>query len=348
MPRLDDMTDVAPLALAPTYPAPADAPAVRWGILAAGGIARRFAREIPALTASTVLAVGSRSTERAADFAAELHVPRAYGSYEDLVADADVDAVYIASPHSEHRDHALLALEAGKPVLVEKAFTRNAAEAREVFDVAAARGLFAIEAMWARFLPHYRAVVDAVHAGVIGEVLAVHAQHGQLLVGGNERLWNPELAGGALLDVGVYPISFAHALLGVPDQVHAFGTLTDRGVDAAETVVLRYGDRTVAVAEAALDARMDNAATIAGTLGRISIAGTFYAPTTVRLELHDGTVQELPRQHEGGFQYEAAEAARRIAAGDTSSPLMSWTGSVEVMEIMDEIRAQLGVRYPGE
>lgn len=337
------------LAPASAYPDPKDAPAIRWGILAAGGIARKFATDIPAHTASTIAAVGSRSADRAAAFAAEMDVPRSYGSYEELVADPKIDAIYVASPHSEHRDHALLALNAGKPVLVEKAITRNAAEAREIFDVAASRGLFAMEAMWARFLPSYRAAVDAVAAGAIGDVISLTALHGQNIPGGPEhRLWNPDLAGGALLDLGVYPISFAHAVLGVPDEVHAHGELSDLGVDKAETVVLRYGQRAVAVATSSMETAMLNNATVAGTRGRIDLDPTFYNPTDVHLSLLDGTRQDLSGRLAGGFQFQAAEAARQIVAGETSSPLMTWQASVEVMEIMDEVRRQLGVVYPGE
>lgn len=343
------MTIDAALPPLDSYPAPADAPALRWGVLAAGGIARRFASEIPRFTASTILAVGSRDAGRAAEFAAEQNVERSYGSYAELVADPDLDAIYIASPHSEHHEHALLALEAGKPVLVEKAFTRNAAEAREVFDLAASKGLFAMEAMWSRFLPHYRAVVDGTRAGLLGEVRSVHANHGQNVVAGPEhRMFNPELAGGALLDLGVYPISFVHALLGVPDQVHAFGSQTDLGVDADETVVLRYGERTVAVAVSNLASQLYNGAFVAGTAGRLEISPWFYGPSEVAVSLIDGRGWNVPGRLEGGFQYQAAEVARCIAAGRTSSDLMSWQDTVEVMEIMDEVRAQLGVVYPGE
>lgn len=337
-----------PLAAASTYLDPADAPALRWGILGPGGIARRFAAEVEQYTAATVVAVGSRSAERAAAFATDFRLERSYGSYEELVADPEVDAIYVATPHSEHHEHAMLALGADKPVLVEKAFTQNAAQAREVFDLAASRGLFAMEAMWSRFLPHYRSVVAAVREGVIGQVIAVTALHGQMLVGRNERLWRPELAGGALLDLGVYPVSFIHALLGVPDQVHAFGNLTDLGVDAAETVVLRYGEQTIGVAQASLESEMANNATIAGSLGRIDVDRTFYVPSDVGVHLHNGEEWELPGRHAGGFQYQAAEAARRISNGQLSSPLMTWQDTVEVMEIMDEVRRQLGVVYPGE
>ncbi|WP_051209070.1 Gfo/Idh/MocA family protein [Propionicicella superfundia] len=341
---------VAPLlAPAAAYPDPAEAPGLRWGILAAGGIAHRFATEIPRHTASTIAAVGSRSLDRARAFAREMDVARAYGSYEELVADPGLDAIYIASPHSEHRDHALLALQAGKPVLVEKAFARSAAEAREVFAAAQSRGLFAMEAMWSRFLPHYRSVVAAVRGGLLGEIVAINAQHGQHLVFGPEhRLWNPRLAGGALLDLAVYPLSFAHALLGKPDEIHAFGSLTDRGVDSAETIVLRHGPVTLTVAQASMLTGMANAATISGTDGRIDIERTFYNPSDAVLTLHDGRTERLAGRHAGGFQYEAAEVARRIAAGETQSPLMTWQDTMEVMEIMDEVRRRLGVAFPGE
>lgn len=337
------------LAPADAYPDPAAAPALRWGVLATGGIAHRFASEIPAYTASTIAAVGSRSLDKARAFAAEMDVPRAYGSYEELVADPDLDAIYVASPHSEHHDHALLALEAGKPVLVEKAFARSAAEGRDIFAVAERHGLFAMEAMWSRFLPHYRSVVAAVRAGVLGDVVAIVAQHGQHLVFGPEhRLWNPALAGGALLDLAVYPLSFAHAILGAPEELHAFGSLTDLGVDSAETVVLRHGPVTTSVAQASMLTAMANEATVSGTLGRIDIERTFYNPADVVLTLHDGTVERLPGRHPGGFQYEAAEVARQVAAGQTQSPVMPWKDTIEVLEMMDDARWRLGVVFPGE
>jgi predicted dehydrogenase len=346
---VDSAASARLLAPADAYPDPAAAPALRWGVLGTGGIAHRFAREIPAFTASKIAAVGSRSLDKARAFAAEMDVPRAYGSYAELVADPELDAVYVASPHSEHHDHALLALQAGKPVLVEKAFARSAAEAREVFAAAQERGLFAMEAMWSRFLPHYRSVVAAVRDGVLGDVVAIAAQHGQHLVFGPEhRLWNPALAGGALLDLAVYPLSLIHALLGAPDEVHAFGSLTGLGVDAAETLVVRHGPVTTSVAQASMLTAMANQATISGTLGRIDIERTFYNPADAVLTLHDGSVERLPGRHQGGFQYEAAEVARQVAAGRTESPVMPWQDTIEVMEMMDEARRQLGVVFPGE
>ncbi|WP_277050832.1 Gfo/Idh/MocA family protein [Ruania albidiflava] len=331
-------------------PDPAAAPPLRWGILGPGGIARRFARDVPAHTASSVVAVGSRSAARAQAFASEHAIPTAHASYAELVADPQVEAVYIATPHSEHLEHALLALQAGKPVLVEKSLTRNAAEARQLFDTAAECGLFAMEAMWTRFLPHMVALRDLLAAGEIGQVRMLTAEHGQGLdhVGATHRLKNPDLAGGAMLDLTVYPISFAHDVLGVPDEVSALGTLTETGVDASESITLRYGGTALAILGASMTAATPNAAVVTGSTGRVEIAGTFYAPSTLTIRPREGDVRTVSPAVGSGFEYQAAEVARRVHAGERESPLHPWAGTIEVMATMDEARRQLGVRLPGE
>ena len=335
-------------------PDPHEAPAIRWGVLAPGGIAHAFADAVAVGTASSVVAVGSRSRERAQDFADEFEIPRAYGSYEELVADPDVDAVYVASPHSEHHDHALLAIEAGKPVLVEKAFTRSAAEAREVLAAAEARGLLVVEAMWSRFLPHYDVVRRVVEAGLIGDLVAVHADHGQhLYPDGPPRLSQPELAGGALLDLGVYPISFADLVLGAPASVSAVGTLTDLGVDASSTVTITGAGGGHGVLACTMAAATPCSAVVAGTEARLELSRTFYTPgSTIRLVNRAGEVVDerdggLPDDVRG-FSYEAAEFARCLVAGERESPLMPHAATLRVMETMDEVRRQVGVVYPGE
>jgi predicted dehydrogenase len=336
----------------PGPPDPRDAPPLRWGILGAGGIARRFAQEVPERSAQRVVAVGSRDALKAATFAAEHGVDRAYGSYTGLLADPEVDVVYVATPHSHHHAHALLALNAGKHVLVEKAFTRNAAEAREVFATARELGLFAMEAMWTRFLPHMVALRHVVDSGVLGEVLAVHADHGQRL-DLVERLLAPELAGGALLDLGVYPVSFAHSILGAPTGVHAAGALTDLGVDIHEAVTLTYsGDRarTVAVCTANMWARTPTTASVVGTEARIDVASPFYGTSAFTVTPFGGPAWTWPAYgaDRGGFQHEAAEVARCVAEGRQQSDVMPWRATLEVMETLDEVRRQLGVVYPGE
>ena len=338
----------------PRTPHPHDAPAIRWGILAPGGIAHTFADAVAVGTASSVVAVGSRSRERAQDFADEFEVPRAYGSYEELVADPEVDAVYVASPHSEHRDHALLAIRAGKPVLVEKAFTRSAAEAREVLDAAAEQDLLVVEAMWSRFLPHYDVVRHVVETGLIGELVAVFADHGQRLYpGGPARLSQPELAGGALLDLGVYPVSFADMVLGAPSSVSAHGTLTDLGVDATTTITVAGAGGAHGVLSCTMAGVTPCSAVVAGTEARLELSSTFYAGgSTIRLvDRNNEVIDERAgglTDDARGFSYEAAEFARCLVAGETESPLLPHATTLRVMETMDAVRRQIGVAYPGE
>ncbi len=338
----------------PRTPDPHSAPAIRWGILAPGGIAHAFADAVAVGTASQVVAVGSRSRERAQDFADEFGIGRAHGSYEDLVADPDVDAVYVASPHSEHRAHALLALEAGKPVLVEKAFARSADETREVFSAAQERGLLVVEAMWSRFMPQYDVVRHVVETGLIGDVVALFADHGQRLYpDGPARLADPDLAGGALLDLGVYPVSFADLVLGAPVSVTARGTLTDLGVDATTSVTVTNESGAQGLLSCTMSGVTPCTAVVAGTEARLELSSSFYsAGSTIRLV---GRTNDVLDERPGGlsddlrgFSYEAAEFARCLVAGETESLVMPRATTIRVMETMDEVRRQIGVQYPGE
>lgn len=349
------MGDVSPPPLTglpvPRTPDPMTAPALRWGILAPGGIAHAMATALRAVTQQRISAVASRSLPRAQAFADEFGADTAYGSYAALVEDPEIDIVYVASPHSEHHEHALLALRAGKPVLVEKAFTRNAAEAREVVEAARSRGLFLMEAMWARFLPHYDVVRQCVEEGLLGSIDTVFADHGQpLYPGGPQRMSDPALAGGALLDLGIYPLSFASMVLGGLGPVTAVGALTDLGVDAQEAVVAHGRDGGLAVLHATMLARTAVTASVVGTDGRLDVDGWFYTPSTVRHTARDGSTGPVfqPASRDHGLAYEAAAAARCIAEGRTESELMPLEETVAIMATMDDIRRQLGVVYPGE
>ena len=340
---------------APRTPDPMEAPTLRWGVLGPGNIARSFAEALRDGTRQVVTAVGSRSLERARGFAADYDVPTAHGSYEELVSDPDVDVVYIASPHSEHRDHALLAIEAGKPVLVEKAFTRNAAEAREVLDAAATRGLFAMEAMWSRFLPHIDVVRRSLEEGLLGDVHTVIADHGQQLYpDGPERLASPLLAGGALLDLGIYPLSFAGLVLGGFEGITATGTLTPEGVDAQISIAVTTASGAHGLLGTSMLTKTPTTAAVCGTRGRIEVDGDFYGPNTIRLcgTGIDADVVDTFEPHEGdmhrGLRYEAAEVARCVHAGVRESALLPHAETLRLMEAMDEVRRQVGVRYPGE
>jgi predicted dehydrogenase len=332
---------------------PREAPPLRWGILGAGGIAATMTTALLEGTRQHVVAVGSRSHDRARAFAGRFGVAGAHGTYEDLVADPEVDAVYVATPHSEHREHALLAIAAGKHVLVEKAFTRNAREANEVLAAAEAAGVTCIEAMWSRFLPGYDVVRRAVQDGLLGEVRLIEADHGQRLYpDGPARLATRELAGGALLDLGVYPLHLAAMLMPRIDVVRAVGTLTPLGVDEQESVTLRDYSGTVAALTACMSTTTPTIASIAGTEARIDLAGPFYRPTSIRLVDPAGRTLDtwVPQTADAhlGLRFEAAELARCVAQGARESPLLPWAETRRVMALMDEVRAQLGVVLPGE
>ncbi len=330
-------------------PDPQDAPPLRWGIVAPGGIGVTFIRAVQQHTRSSVVAVGSRSAERAADFAREHGVARSYGSYEELVADDEVEAVYVASPHSHHAEQALMAIDAGKHVLVEKSFTRNRTETEEVLSAAGTRGVFAMEAMWSRHLPHMVALHRLLAEGAIGEVVAVTGDHGQSISAEQApRLHEPELAGGALLDLGVYPLAFLLDVLGTPESIVATGALTPTGVDGQVAVSLGYPGRQQGVAHTTLWSATPNVAAVNGTTGRIEIARTFFTPTTFTLLSGSEEPRVFDGRVDGGMQYQIAEAARCIAAGEQQSERMSWRHTLDLISVMDEARRQLGVRYPGE
>jgi predicted dehydrogenase len=322
----------------------------RWGILASGGIAQAFARDLSYFNNHIVAAVGSRSQESADAFAAEFPGCTAYSSYEALVADPSLDAIYVASPHPYHVSNTVLALNAGKPVLCEKPFTINAAEAREMKAAADANGVALMEAMWARFLPHMHKVREILASGILGQIWAVEADHGQRLSDyANPRHWEPSLGGGALLDLGIYPISFAHMVLGVPNKISASATFTDKGVDASSTVIFDYKDGAQAILTSNMMVSTPCRATICGTLGKIEIDRTFYNPASIRVIMHDGTTTEYPSDYKGhGLREQAAEFERVVRNGEKSSSILTPDESILIMESLDEVRRQIGLIYPSE
>jgi predicted dehydrogenase len=323
----------------------ADAP-LRWGILGTGGIADTFAIDLTLTDSGVVAAVGSRSQESADRFAAKHGVERAHPSYEALVADPEIDIVYVSTPHPMHRDNAILALEAGKPVLVEKPFTMNAAEARDVVEVARDKQLFAMEAMWTRFLPHIAVVRDWLSQGALGEIVTVSADHGQWFAEDPEfRLFAPALGGGALLDLGIYPVSFASMVLGTPDRIVAIGDPAFTGVDAQTSMLFGYESGAQAVLTCTLRAKSPTTASIVGTDARIELDGDFYAPTSVRLIPRVGEPTLVSSEHQRrGLRHQADEVARRLAANELESPSMSLDETVSIMETMDTVLAQSATR----
>jgi predicted dehydrogenase len=326
---------------------------IRWGIIGTGGIAAAFARDLRLLDDAEVVAVGSRSQESADRFGDEHGIARRHASYADLAADPEVDAVYVATPHPGHHDAALLAIEAGKAVLVEKPFTMDAAEARSLVDAARAGGTFLMEAMWTRHLPHVLEIRRLIDDGAIGDVVLVTAEHGQWFADDPEfRLFAPELGGGALLDLGIYPVSFAHMVLGTPQRILAASDPAFTGVDAQTSVILQYAGGAHAVVTTTLRAQSECHASIAGREGRIEIDGVFYRPTSFRLVRrdgrHDGETTTFAFDEPGhGLRYQAAEVGRCLREGLTESPRLPLDETVAIMETLDEIRRQVGLTYPG-
>jgi predicted dehydrogenase len=324
---------------------------LRWGILAAGGIARRFATDLQ-VNGMTVTAVGSRTPEKARAFAEALGIAKAHGSYAELAEDPDVDAIYVATPHPFHVTAGELAIRAGKHVLIEKPFTLNSREAQRLADLGREHGVVVMEAMWTRFLPHMvrlRALTAEGKLGVIRALVATHTQ--DLPDDPKHRLNDLALGGGALLDLGVYPVSFAFDILGEPSEIVARGRLRETGADAEFSAMLRYAGGTTAMLLATSDAGGPNRAQLSGTAGYVDIDGVWYAPTSFRLFDADKKLVEeyIPPEIRGrGMHFQALEVERLAAAGQLSSPLMPVEQSVGIMRIMDEIRAQIGVLYPNE
>ncbi|MFF2243208.1 Gfo/Idh/MocA family protein [Arthrobacter sp. NPDC058130] len=323
---------------------------IRWGILGTGFIAGLQTQDLNE-NGFTVQAVGSRSLASSKAFAEEYGVATAHGSYEDLVADPDVDVVYIATPHPFHHANALLALNAGKHVLVEKSFTMNAREAQDIVDSAESKGLVALEAMWSRFLPHMIRLRAIIEEGTIGEVRKVVASHNQSLPKDPaHRLNDPALGGGALLDLGIYPVSFAFDILGTPETIRASASTTATGVDRQTAAIFEYVGGQQAIVDCELDAASANRAMVIGTDGWIDIESTWYNPTPFTVHAADGSVVERFEQpvNSRGMQYQAAELERLVREGVTGGTILPPRESVAVMAAMDEIRRQIGLSYDAD
>ncbi|MEO3819311.1 Gfo/Idh/MocA family oxidoreductase [Plantactinospora sp. B24E8] len=323
---------------------------IRWGILGTGWMAGRFVEDLATLPDAEVVAVGSRTPAGADRFATRYAVPYAHESWANLVADDRVDVVYVATPHATHHDAVRLALDAGRAVLCEKPFTLNAGQAVDLVSRARADNLFLMEAMWLRCVPAIRRLVELVGDGAIGVPRMVQADFG--LVGPVDpahRLRDPALGGGALLDLGVYPVTLAHLLFGEPTSIGALGTLTPYGVDESTGMLLGYPDGALASLNCSIVADTPWTAAVCGSAGRIELGRGFFRPSTFTVH-RDGVVAqtvEVPYAGEG-FVHEAVEVMRCLRAGLTESPLVTLADTVAVLRILDAVRSRIGVRYPAD
>ena len=321
---------------------------LRWGFLSAGGIATAVADDFR-IAGMTIQAVGARDLARANEFADKFGIPNRHQGYEALVNDPEVDVVYVSTPHPWHHQHALLALNAGKHVLLEKPFTINAREAQEIKDLAASKNLFVLEAMWTRFLPSMDAIFEVINSGILGEIKLVTADHSQYLPH-VPRLWEPELGGGALLDLGIYPVSFAVRVLGLPEKAVAKSTLTSDKVDETTSIIFEYANGAQATLTTCMSAAGPVTGVVVGTFGRIEIDKPFYNQTSFRVYNQGGEViQSYNEKIDGiGRQFQGLHLEQCVAAGLSESPIMSIIETVEIMKVMDALRAQIGVKYPTE
>jgi predicted dehydrogenase len=305
-----------------------------------GAIAAAFLSDLALSETGRGVAIGSRRMETALSFAERFELPNRHGSYEALVADPEVDVVYVATPSSFHFENVRLALRAGKPVLVEKPFTVDAAQARELVALARAEGLFLMEAMWTRFLPHIGAIRELLAEGALGRIVTVTADHGQHFADERHRVFLPELGGGALLDLGVYPVSFASMILGTPERVLSAVTPAYSGVDGQTSMLFSYAGGAHALLTCTLSAKSPTRAAIVGTDARIEVDGNFYRPSSFSLITRSGRRTRWRERHEGnGLRHQAEEVARCLREGSLESPLMGLDESVSIMETMDAVLA---------
>jgi predicted dehydrogenase len=320
---------------------------IRWGIVGPGRIAEKVVGDFAVVDGARAVAVASRSIDRAQAFAAQHGVDRAYGSYAEIMADPDVDALYVATPHPQHHPIAVAALRAGKALLVEKAFTATAAGAAEIVDLARGSGVFVMEAMWTRFQPAVVAMRELVSDGAIGEVRSVQADLGVVReYDPSDRLFDLALGGGALLDVGVYVVSFAQMLLGAPERVVAAGSLFPSGADAEASLLLDYGDGRTATLMTSLRNALPGQARVFGTTGWIDVLPRFHHPTTIVLHREGAEPETITRRPLGaGYAHELIEVNECLRAGHSESAVMPLADTLAVQTILDEAAEQLGVRH---
>lgn len=325
---------------------------IRWGIIGTGKIAGLFAEGLSLLADAELVAVGSRNAFTADRFGVRHGVAHRHSSYEALVGDPDVDVVYIATPHPFHKEHTLLSLSAGKPVLCEKPLCINALDTATIIKSAKEKNLFLMEAMWSRFLPALVTLRKLLADDVIGDVQILNADFGFKADDDPAgRLYNPELAGGALLDVGIYPVSLAFMIFGPPARIVSMIHIGKTGVDEQAGIILGYANGALAVSYVTIRADSPTESTLIGTKGRIRLhaqAGLF-RPHKLTLTLPGQADQVIDTPFDGnGYHYEAAEVMRCLRAGKLESDIMPVEESLSTIKTLDEIRKQWGLKYPME
>ena len=323
---------------------------INWGILGTGNIASIFAKDLKLVPGANLMAVGSRSSDTAKDFGNRFGAERCYSSYADLASDPDVDIIYIATPHTYHFDNTRLCLINNKAVLCEKPFMVNTLQAKEIIELARQKNLFIMEAMWTRFLPLMDVLKKLISSGAIGELMSVQADfcfHNEFDI--NSRLFNPGLAGGALLDVGVYPVMLAHSFLGKPKSIKAIATIGQSGVDESTGAIFDYDHGKTAIIQSSVSYSSPTEAVLSGTKGYIKVKRRWFEMNSLTVHRIGKDPETIEKPYEGrGFHFEIKEAQRCIKNGEIESPLMPHADTLQVMEILDWIRDKISLKYPFE
>lgn len=321
----------------------------RVGIIGAGRIAAIMADTLSKMTKAQPYAIASRSLQKAQAFAYEHGVEMAYGSYADMLADGKVDLVYIATPHNMHLEHAKMCIDAGKPVLVEKPFCVNELQAKELLDYAKNKKVFITEAIWVRYMPMYQMILDVIKSGVIGTPQLLTANLGYEM-SHKERLIKPELAGGALLDVGIYPLNFAYMVFGDEiEEIKGECTKTKKGVDANDSITIKYKDGRMALLNASMVAVSDRQGIIQGSKGFMIVENiNNYQSLTVYDDQYKKVLRKKCPRQITGYEYEVLACREALKKKKLECPQMPHSETLKLMHTMDDLRKQMGVKYPFE
>ncbi|GAB3945934.1 Gfo/Idh/MocA family oxidoreductase [Spirosoma harenae] len=319
----------------------------RWGILGPGRIAHKFAQDLLTLPEAQLYAVASSDLQRANEFAETYNIPHAFGSYEELLTLPDLDVVYVATPHVKHHEHVMMLLNGGKAVLGEKPFAMNGDQVREMVETARSKGVFLMEALWSRFMPGIEFALDLVKSGAVGKVVSLKADFGfRAPFLPEKRLFNKELGGGSLLDIGIYPLFLSYLFLGKPKTIKASATFGSTNVDEQCGMVLTYSDGQLALLDSTILAATDCLGLIQGETGQIRIQSRFHETKGIVLKQEDQTTSPFEFNREThGYDYEARHVMQCLAEGKTESPLWSLDDSLNLMELLDAVRAEAGIVY---
>ena len=321
---------------------------INWGILGPGRIAHKFATALKGINDAKIYAVASRSNERSQSFAKKFGIEKTYVSYDEMADDPKVDVIYIATPHSFHYEQTLMCLKKGKHVLCEKPFTINSGQLGILIEQARKNNLFLMEAIWTRFLPTIENTIDIIKSGKIGKIKVIEADFGfKAEYDPQSRVFNPDLGGGSLLDIGIYPVFLSLLLLGFPDDISAVAVKTDKGIDESMAISLGYKNGAIASLHSTFAAQTATKATIYCENGRIIINPKFNAPSSLQIIYNGQDPEEQKFSYQlNGYEGEAIEVMRCLNKGLTESPMLSWNFSIQLMELLDNLREKSGVIYP--